>query len=103
MATLHIEHAITDFDLWSAAFERFGEVRARYGVRSERVQRPVGDPHYIVIDIDFDTPEDAGQLLTFLRSTVWSSPTNAPALAGAPQAQILETAPTAQPAPPTRH
>lgn len=97
MTTLHIEHAITDFDLWNAAFKRFGEVRARYGVRGERVQRPVDDPHYIVIDLDFDTPEDAGRLLNFLRSNVWSSPTNAPA----PQTRILETAPTTQPAPPT--
>jgi hypothetical protein len=101
MTTLHIEHAITDFDLWNAAFERFAEVRAQYRVRGERVQRPLGDPHYIVIDLEFDTPEDAGQLLTFLRSNVWSSPTNAPALAGAPQAQILETASTTPPAAPT--
>ncbi len=94
MTTLHIEHAITDFPLWNAAFERFADVRARSGVRAQRVQHPVDDPHYIVIDLDFDTPDEARRFLAFLRANVWSSPENAPALVGAPQAQILQPAPT---------
>lgn len=34
MVTLHIEHAISRFDVWHAAFERFAEFRARSGVRA---------------------------------------------------------------------
>lgn len=94
MPTLHIEHAIVDFDQWRAAFDRFAGHRARSGVRQHRVQRPVDDPCYIVIDLDFDTVAEAEWFLTWLRSKVWSSTENSPALAGAPQTMILETAET---------
>ncbi len=31
MATLHIEHPITDFDTWRSAFDRFAEARDERG------------------------------------------------------------------------
>jgi hypothetical protein len=92
MPTLHIEHAIIDFDLWKAAFGRFAEFRRQSGVLRHRVQRPVDDPTYVVIDLDFATTGEAERFLTFLREKVWSSPENAPALAGPPQTRILEPA-----------
>jgi hypothetical protein len=92
MPTLHIEHAIIDFDLWKAAFGRFAEFRRQSGVLRHRVQRPVDDPTYVVIDLDFATVGEAERFLTFLREKVWSSPENAPALAGLPQTRILEPA-----------
>jgi hypothetical protein len=92
MPTLHIEHSIVDFDVWTVAFRRFAEIRAQAGVRSERVLRPVDDPKYVVIDLDFDTVDGATRFLDFLRKQVWSSPDNAPALAGEVHARILEMA-----------
>lgn len=92
MPTLHIEHEITDLPLWSAAFERFADARARAGVRAQRVQHPVGDEHHLVIDLDFDTVDQARRFLDFLRANVWSSQDSAPALVGAPRATILQTA-----------
>lgn len=92
MTTLHIEHAITDFPTWQAAFQRFEEVRARSGVLRYRIQQPVDDPRYVVVDLDVSTVAEAQALLDFLRTQVWSSPTNAPALVGAPVARILEPA-----------
>jgi hypothetical protein len=92
MTTLHIEHEITDFPTWHAAFRRFEEVRARSGVLRHRVQQPVDDPRYVVVDLDFSTVAEAAAFLAFLRAQVWSSPTNAPALVGAPVARILEPA-----------
>ena len=94
MATLHIEHPITDFDTWVAAFDRFAEARSRAGVRSQQVQRPVDDPAYVVVDLEFDTTEAAEAFLTFLTSTVWARPESSPALAGTPRTTILTT-PTA--------
>lgn len=94
MTTLHIEHAISDFDLWLAAFERFADAREQAGVSAARVQRPVDDPNYVVVDLDFDTVEDAQRFLAFLQTTIWSSPENAPALVGAPQTKILQSVPT---------
>jgi len=57
MATLHIEHPISDFETWNAAFARFAGARRRAGVRDQRILRPVGDPAYVVVDLDFDTRE----------------------------------------------
>ena len=90
MRTLHIEHAVTDFDTWKSAFNRFAEVRRNAGVRAERVQRPTDDPRYVVIDLDFDTTDQAESFLLFLRSTVWGTPENAPALVGTPETTMLE-------------
>jgi hypothetical protein len=92
MATLHIEHPITDFSAWNAAFARFADARSRAGVREQRVLRPVDDPEYVVVDLDFGTVEEAEKFLGFLRASVWASAQNAPALAGQPQTRVLETA-----------
>jgi hypothetical protein len=88
MPTLHIEHPITDFGAWSSAFGRFAEARRQAGVRAQRVQRPVGDPRYVVIDLDFGTRGEAEAFLRFLKAQVWGIPGNAPALAGSPQTMI---------------
>lgn len=91
MPTLHIEHAVTDFDTWDAAFSRFEEIRQQAGVRQQRVQRPVGDPAYVIIDLDFDSTDQAAAFLSFLQAKVWSSSDNSPALIGTPQTRILES------------
>ena len=91
MPTLHIEHPITDFETWSTAFAGFAEARLQAGVRAQRIQQPVDDDRYIVIDLDFDSVEEATRFLDFLRTRVWSSGQTAPALAGAPQARILQS------------
>jgi hypothetical protein len=59
MPTLHIEHPITDFGAWNSAFARFAEARRQAGVRAQRIQRPAGDPNYVVIDLDFGTYGEA--------------------------------------------
>ena len=84
MTTLHIEHPITDLATWRAAFDRFADRRRQGGVSAERVQRPVDDDHYVVIDLDFPTREQAERFLGFLESTVWASRDASPALAGTP-------------------
>ena len=93
MPTLHIEHPITDFGTWNSAFARFAEARSQAGVRAQRVQRPVGDPRYVVVDLEFETRREAEAFLRFLKAQVWAIPQNAPALAGNPEAMILEPAP----------
>jgi len=94
MTTLHIQHAITDFETWASAFSRFGEARRQAGVRSQLVRRPVDDPNYVVIDLDFDTSGEATKFQRFLEAQVWANPENAPALAGSPETMILESVTT---------
>lgn len=92
MATLHIEHNITDFDTWHAAFMRFADTRRKAGVRQQRIRRPVDEPAYVVIDLDFDTVEEAERFLGFLQADIWTSSAAAATLAGKPQTRILEDA-----------
>ena len=68
MPTLHIEHAISDLDTWLSAFNRFADARQQAGVRAESIQRPVDDPTYIVVDLEFDTVEEAEGFLRCGRS-----------------------------------
>ncbi len=90
MATLHIQHRITDFDAWASAFNRFADARRAAGVRGLRIHRPVDDPAYVVIELDFDTTEEAKAFLDFLNTKVGAVRENAPALAGTPETMILE-------------
>ena len=90
MPTLHIEHPITDLATWRTAFDRFAGRRRDGGVQEERVQQPVDDDHYVVIDLDFPTLEQAQGFLQVLETTVWASRDASPALAGRPVTRILE-------------
>lgn len=89
MPTVRIEHQIHDFDAWKAAFDRDPAGRERSGVRRYRVSRPVDDPAYVMIDLDFDSASEAERFLATMRE-VWRSPQAAPALLGSPQARIVE-------------
>ena len=92
MVTLHIEHPITDFETWKGAFDGFADARRQAGVRSELVQQPLDDPADVVVDLGFDTADEAAAFLQFLESVVWAIPENAPALAGTPKTMILGVA-----------
>lgn len=91
MYTLRIEHGIKDFGMWKAAFDRDPVNRAASGVLAHRIGRPVDDPHYVVVELDFDSLDQAEALLANLRQNVWNSPAAAPALNGAPQTRIMES------------
>jgi hypothetical protein len=90
MATLHIQHQITDFETWASAFERFADARRHAGVRAHRVRRPVDDPNYVVIDLDFDSVDEAAAFRHFVETEIWDVQQNAPALVGSPETMILE-------------
>jgi len=92
MPTLLIEHSITDFDTWHAAFVRFAARREEGGVLHERIMQPVGDPHYVLVDLEFATVEAAQRFQQFLETQVWSNPANSPALKGRPRSRVVDTA-----------
>jgi hypothetical protein len=89
MPTLMIEHPVTDFGTWQAAFAGFAPARERAGVRAYRVRQPVDDDRYVLVELDFDDVDAARRFLAFLTANVWSSPQGAPALAGPPQTRIV--------------
>ena len=90
MFTLHIEHPISDFSTWRQAFAGFADMRDRSGVLAHTVRQPVDDPHYVLIDLDFDTAAQAEHFLGFLQTRVWANRDTSPALAGAPITRLLE-------------
>ena len=90
MYTLQIEHGVRDFEMWKGAYGADPLGRGDSGVLAERIYRPVGDEHYVVLDLDFATRGEAAEFLERLRSKVWSTPSASPALASGPKTRIVE-------------
>lgn len=89
MATLHIEHPISDLQTWLGAFAKFEDARREAGVRAQQVRQPVDDDNYIYVTLDFDSVEEATAFKGFLETNVWASSGASPALAGTPKARVL--------------
>jgi hypothetical protein len=70
MILLHIEHTTINFDSWKASFDSFAELRQKSGVRRYRVSRPIDNPNFAVIDLEFNTLSEAESLLAAVQQ-VW--------------------------------
>ena len=70
MHVLHIEHAVKDFAGWKKAFDSDPVAREKSGVRRHRVLRPIDDDKYVMIDLEFDTADQAQAMLAALH-TLW--------------------------------
>ena len=93
MITVRIEHPIKSFEAWKNAFDRDPVDRKGSGVRRYQVLRPVDDPSFIMIDLDFETDNEATSFVAAMRR-VWASAQAAPALGGAPRATIVRAVET---------
>jgi hypothetical protein len=71
MFTLRIEHSVPSFEGWKKAFDGDPVGREKSGVRRYRIQRPINDPNYVMVDLEFDTASQAEALLAAMR-VVWS-------------------------------
>jgi hypothetical protein len=87
MPTLHIEHPTQDFTTWKRAFDTDPAGRQRSGVRRYRISRAVDDPKYVMIDLEFDTREQAEGLLRSMQG-IWSPPDHG--LTRSQQARIVD-------------
>lgn len=59
MATLQVEHGVRDFERWKSAFDSDPVGREASGVRSYRILRLADDPARVIIELEFDTTEEA--------------------------------------------
>lgn len=89
MPVLQIEHPVRDFETWKAAFDRDPARRETGGVRSYKIYRPVDDPRYIGVDLEFDSRDEAEAFKLGLEE-LWRSPQAASALGGTPRARIVD-------------
>lgn len=87
MHILRIEHRVTDYDRWKQVFDSDPADRRGSGVRGYRVMRPVDDPDFVQIDLDFDSVEAAEAMQQKLLS-LWAGPGKAVMVE--PQARIVE-------------
>jgi hypothetical protein len=90
MIVLRIEHPVTDFAAWRAAFDRDPIGRARGGVRAYRIQRPLGDDRRVLIDLEFEDRDRAESFREALLA-LWRTPEAMRAYAGTPAVQVIET------------
>jgi hypothetical protein len=91
MPILRIEHPVPDFEGWKQAFDSDPVGRERSGVRRYAILRPVDDPNYVLIDLEFDTKSEAEALLAAMRE-VWRRVEGQ--VMSNPQARIIETVET---------
>jgi len=55
MPAVIVTHRVTDFESWKPIFERYAEVRRRYGARGHRLYRSIQDPHQVIVVNDFES------------------------------------------------
>ena len=70
MYQLRIEHTVPDYNNWKRAFDSDPINRNKMGVRHYRILRPIDNPNYVIIDLDFDSAQNAEALLAAMRE-VW--------------------------------
>jgi quinol monooxygenase YgiN len=87
MVTVQIEHPIRDYAEWKATFDRDPARREASGVRRYRVNRPIDDPRYVLVDLDFDSREAADAFVATMRS-LW--PKVEGTLIGGPKVRIVD-------------
>jgi hypothetical protein len=92
MPVLRIEHPVPDFDGWKAAFDNDPLGREQSGVRRYSVLRPVDDPNYVLVDLEFNSRADAEAMRAAL-TEMWRR-VEAEGLIGSQRAQIVDTVET---------
>lgn len=94
MYMLRIEHPVPDFAGWKKAFDSDPVNRKGSGVRRYQVSRPLDNPNYVMIDLEFDTAKEAEALLAAMRG-VWGRVQGT--VMSDPKARIVETVETVTP------
>jgi hypothetical protein len=70
MIVVQIEHPVPDFDKWKAAFDSDPVNREQSGVRRYQVLRPIDNPNFSIIELEFSSLSEAEGFLAAMRK-VW--------------------------------
>jgi ribosomal protein L35AE/L33A len=89
MPILQIEHKVRDFDRWKEAFDNDPVGRQQGGVRRYRIARLADDPNHVLIELEFDSQEEAENFRSGLHD-LWGRVGDQLGLEG-PRARIIET------------
>jgi len=88
MIILQIEHPVPDFDGWKKAFDGDPLNRKKSGVKSYRIFRAIGNPNYVVIELEFDNLKDAEAMHEALKK-LWGRVEGKVMMS--PQSKIIES------------
>jgi hypothetical protein len=72
MIILRIEHPVPDYNAWKIAFDNDPVDRKGSGVKRYSIFQPLEDPNYVIIDLEFDTADEAKGLLNKLHN-LWKT------------------------------
>lgn len=87
MPTVRIEHAVSNFEQWKRAFDNDPADRKGSGVRRYQILRPRDDPNYVMIDLEFDSVDQAEAFLRTMQR-IWAGPGKA--VMQNPRARIID-------------
>jgi hypothetical protein len=87
MIVLQIEHPVPSFEGWKQAFDSDPVGRKKSRARRYRILRPVDNPNFAIIELEFDSVSDAEALLAGLRQ-LWARVEGTVMMN--PQARIVE-------------
>ena len=73
MPTLRIQHSVPDFAGWKRVFDSDPADREGSGVRQYSVTRSVDDPNLVMIDLVFDSTDEARGFLAKMEQ-IWIGP-----------------------------
>ena len=94
MSIVQLEHRVHDFEVWKGAFDSDPIHREASGVRRYEILRPIDDPNYVAVDLEFDDRAAAEAFVVALHG-LWQSPQALAAMGGAtPQVRIVEAVET---------
>jgi hypothetical protein len=85
-----LEHPVPDYDAWKAAFDSDPLHRKSSGVRAYRILRPLGNPGYVAVDLEFDDTATANGFRDALLR-LWQTP-RAQSVMGQARIQVVEEA-----------
>jgi hypothetical protein len=85
---LRIEHSVPNFERWKQAFDSDPANRKGSGVRRYQVLHPRDDPSYVMIDLEFDSVDEAEAFLRTMQR-IWGGPGKA--VMQNPRARIVDT------------
>ena len=91
MVMLRIEHPVPNFEGWKQAFDSDPVGRVKSGGRRYQILRAIDDPNFVMIDLEFDTVQQAEALLAAMR-VVWGRVEGT--IMTNPKARIVELAET---------
>ena len=87
MHVLRIQHSVPDFDSWKRAFDADPMDRKGAGVRRYSIYRSTSDANFVIVDLQFDTGQEADRMLAGLRR-LWAG--EGAAVMRDPEAWVVE-------------